>query len=123
MKRRKANVCEKNIKGMGAKEMPEKEIELIKEKFVDCLSPVKVYLFGSFADGTAREDSDLDFYLVVKDETNDLADLTARAYKSIRPVKSRAVDIVIGTESRFESRKNRMTLENEVSSKGVLLYG
>ena len=103
--------------------MVDKEIEKIKDIFVEKISPVKVYLFGSFANGTAQEDSDYDFSLVVKDETNDLADLTAQAYKSIRPVKSRAVDIVIGTESRFESRKNRMTLENEVSNKGVLLYG
>lgn len=103
--------------------MIDKEIEQIKDIFVDNLSPVRVYLFGSFANGTAREDSDYDFYVVVKDETKDLADLTAQAYKSIRPVKSRSVDIVIGTESRFESRKNRMTLENEVSNKGVLLYG
>ena len=84
---------------------------------------MKVYLFGSFADGTANEDSDFDFYVVVKDETKNLTDLTAQAYKSIRPVKRRAVDIVIGTESRFENRKERMTLENEVSRKGVLLYG
>lgn len=103
--------------------MVDREIEQIKDIFVEKISPIKVYLFGSFANGTAREDSDYDFYLVVKDETNDLADLTAQAYKSIRTVKSRAVDIVIGTESRFESRKNRMTLENEVSSNGVLLYG
>ena len=103
--------------------MIDKEIEQIKDIFVDNLSPVRVYLFGSFANGTAREDSDYDFYVVVKDETKDLAGLTAQAYKSIRPVKSRSVDIVIGTESRFESRKNRMTLENEVSNKGVLLYG
>ena len=50
-------------------------------------------------------------------------DLTAEAYKSIRSVRSRAVDIVIGTESRFESRKNRSGIENEVMNKGVLLYG
>lgn len=103
--------------------MTDREIEQIKDVLVENISPVKVYLFGSFANGTAREDSDYDLYIVVKDETNDLADLTAQAYKSIRPVKSRLVDVVIGTESRFESRKNRMTLENEVWSNGVLLYG
>lgn len=103
--------------------MTDREIEQIKDVLVENISPIKVYLFGSFANGTAREDSDYDLYIVVKDETNDLADLTAQAYKSIRPVKSRLVDVVIGTESRFESRKNRMTLENEVWSNGVLLYG
>ncbi|MBO7619124.1 MAG: nucleotidyltransferase domain-containing protein, partial [Victivallales bacterium] len=79
--------------------------------------------FGSFAEGTADEGSDVDIYIIVKDDTENLVDLTAEAYKSIRNVRSRAVDIIIGTESRFESRKNRAGLENEVLNKGVLLYG
>ena len=103
--------------------MPENEINLIKEKLVNKLTPLKIYLFGSFADGTATEDSDFDFYIIVKDDSQNLADLTAEAYKSIRSVRSRAVDIVICTENRFESRKNRMGIENEVMNKGVLLYG
>ncbi len=103
--------------------MPETEINLIKEKFIRRLSPKKIYLFGSYAKGTATEDSDFDFYIIVKDGTENLMDLTAEAYKAIRDVRSRAVDIIIGTESRFESRKNRMGIENEVASKGVLLYG
>jgi predicted nucleotidyltransferase len=101
----------------------DQEIEQIKNVLVETISPVKIYLFGSYADGTAKEDSDYDFYIIVKDGMDDLADLTAQAYKSIHPIKSRSVDIVIGTERRFESRKHRMTLENEVCSKGVLLYG
>jgi len=103
--------------------MQTKEIEQIKEKLVRQLSPEKIYLFGSFAEGTADEGSDVDIYIIVKDDTENLVDLTAEAYKSIRNVRSRAVDIIIGTESRFESRKNRAGLENEVLIKGVLLYG
>ena len=102
--------------------MPEKEINQIKEKFISKLSPVKIYLFGSFANGTANDDSDFDFYIIVNDDAQNLVDLTAEAYKSIRSVRSRAVDIVIGTESRFESRKNKSGIENEVMNKGVLLY-
>ena len=103
--------------------MHEKEIDQIKDRFVSELSPVKIYLFGSFANGTANDDSDFDFYIIVKDDMKNIADITAEAYRSIRSVRSRAVDIVIGTESRFESRKNRAGVENEVMNKGVLLYG
>ena len=103
--------------------MPETEINLIKDKLIHKLSPLKIYLFGSFADGSANADSDFDFYIVMKDGTDNLMDLTAEAYKAIREVRSRAVDIIIGTEGRFESRKNRMGIENEVANKGVLLYG
>ena len=103
--------------------MPDKEINLIKDKLINELSPVKIYLFGSFANGTENEDSDYDFYIVIKDGTQNIADVTAEAYRSIRSVRSRAVDIVIGTESRFEKRKNQIGIENEVARKGVLLYG
>jgi hypothetical protein len=38
-------------------------------------------------------------------------------------VKQRPVDILVGTKSRFDERKNQFTVENEVFHKGVLLYG
>ena len=88
--------------------MVNKEIDLIKERFIDELSPLKIYLFGSFANGTENEDSDYDFYIVVKDGTQNIADMTAEAYKSIRSVRSRAVDIVIGTEMLFECIGNSL---------------
>ncbi len=102
--------------------MPEAEIHMIKDRLVHRLSPLKVYLFGSFAKGTANEDSDIDFYIIVKDGTDNLVDLTAEAYRTIRDVRTRAVDIIIGTESKFEKRKNTAGIEQEVINEGVLLY-
>ena len=104
-------------------DVPEQEIEKIKDKIVSRLSPKKIYLFGSFANGSEKEDSDFDFYVIVKDGTENIVDLTAEAYRAIRDVRSRAVDIIISTESRFEDRKFRIGIENEVMNKGVLLYG
>ena len=45
-----------------------KNIEQITHCFVEQLSPLKVFLFGSFAEGTYTDDSDYDFYIVVNDE-------------------------------------------------------
>ena len=42
--------------------MPTQEIELIKNQFVSKLSPKKIYLFGSFAEGRETEDSDFVLY-------------------------------------------------------------
>ena len=99
------------------------EIEELKEQFIKQLSPVRIYLFGSFASGTYQENSDFDFYIVVKDGSKDIAGLTTQAYRSIRHINKRPVDIVLGTESRFEERKKIPSVENEVYEKGVLLYG
>ena len=103
--------------------MPISEIEEMKDSFVKELSPLKIYLFGSFAEGNDTPDSDFDFYIVVDDNQKDLASLTSRAYKSIRKIKKRSVDILVGTEKRFDERKNMPIVENEVVTKGVLLYG
>lgn len=103
--------------------MPIDEIKELNKKFIAELSPVKIYLFGSFANGTNTEDSDFDFYIVVHDGISDLAGATTQAYRAIRRVKQRPVDIIVGTESRFEERKEVPSVENEVFQKGVLLYG
>lgn len=103
--------------------MPFHEVEAIKTQFIHSISPLRIYLFGSFAEGTNTEQSDLDFYLVVDDSVSDLAGVTAQAYRCIRPFKQRPVDIIVGSSSRFESRKELPSVENEVYRKGILLYG
>lgn len=103
--------------------MPTQEIEELKDRLVAQLSPVQVYLFGSFASGADTPDSDFDFYIVVEDSGQNLADLTAAAYRAVRKVKKRPVDILVGTTTGFEARKNIPSVEREVYRKGVLLYG
>ena len=103
--------------------MPLDEINALKDCFVRQLAPLKIYLFGSYANGTYTKDSDFDFYIVVDDSHTDLVSLMTQAYKSIRSVKQHPVDILVGTQSRFNERKERATLEREVAQKGMLLYG
>ena len=103
--------------------MPNDEIMSMKDRIVDQLSPLKVYLFGSYADGSFKEDSDYDFYVVVEDSKTDWYEQTLRAYQAIRPVRTRPVDILIGTKSAFEKRRQDPSIEREVFRKGVLLYG
>ena len=103
--------------------MPNEEINALKDCFVEALEPISVYLFGSFASGTPAPDSDLDFYIVVDDSHTDVLDLMTRAYSACSEIKRRPVDILVGTQSSFEARRQRPTLEKEVYNKGVLLYG
>lgn len=98
------------------------EIERLKECFVEQLLPMRIYLFGSYAENTFTKKSDLDFYIIVGDDVADLPAETTRAYKAIREIKQRPIDIILGTQSRFEARKGMPSVENEVYRKGVLLY-
>ncbi len=102
--------------------MPMDEIEIIKQKLIEQVNPICIYLFGSFANGTAHAESDLDFYIIVNDNEKGLHAIAASAYKAIRAVKQRPVDILVGTKSRFDERKDQFTVENEVFRKGILIY-
>ena len=103
--------------------MPNEEIIALKDRLVAQLSPLKVYLFGSYAYGTPNEDSDYDFYIIVGDDRVNTHDEAVRAYRAIGLAKTRPVDILVGTNSQFERRRQwYSTIEQEVFGKGVLLY-
>ena len=99
-------------------------IKEMTECFVSQINPLKVILFGSFADGSYTDDSDYDFYIVVNDG-RDIGEETDKAYRSVRYVKRRPVDIVVGTNSRFQRKGNSrhsLMVEGEVARNGILLY-
>jgi predicted nucleotidyltransferase len=91
-----------NVFGKEPKLMPMQEIEELKNHLVEQLLPVRIYLFGSYANNTYTDESDFDFYIMISDGVPDIAAETTKAYKAIRKVKKRPVDIVVGTKSRFE---------------------
>lgn len=47
---------------------------------------------------------------------------TAKTYKASRKIKQHPLDTFLGTNTRFEERKEIPSVENEVYRKGVLLY-
>ncbi len=104
-----------------------KTVDNIKEMtkcFVSHVKPLKVILFGSFAGGNYTEESDYDFYLVI-DDNRSVGEATDAAYNSVTYVKKRPVDIVVGTNSGFETKKNlthSLMVEREVQKNGILLY-
>jgi uncharacterized protein len=100
------------------------EIRELANRFVSELSPLKVYLFGSFAEGRENENSDYDFYIVVSDSEKDMIEVTVKAYRAIRYMSSRPVDIIVNTDRAFKERKADVSsLEYEVERRGILLSG
>lgn len=98
------------------------EIRAIAERLEQSVNPQKIYLFGSYARNEEREDSDYDFYLIMSDTVTDRLAVSQDAYRSLRGLKRRPVDIVVGSVSGFEERRKRKTLENIISREGVVLY-
>ena len=98
------------------------EIRSIAERLQKSVNPQKIYLFGSFAWNEEKADSDYDFYLVMSDSVTDKLAVSQKAYCSLRGLKRRSADIVIGSVSGFEERKTRKTLENIIDREGIILY-
>ena len=95
------------------------EINAIKDRICMTIMPKRIYLFGSFAKDTYNEDSDYDFYVVVPDDAGNKIELSQKAYKSLRGVRKRPVDIVVGFESSFEERANSVSCEPYVVSRRI----
>ena len=77
-------------------------IEKIKERF----NPDKIILFGSYANGTANEDSDLDL-LIVKDTEMPRHKRNIEIRKSLIGSKM-PMDILVYTKEEFEYEKKDM---------------
>ena len=99
------------------------QVELIQESILQTVIADAIYLFGSYAYGTATPNSDIDIYVVVPDDTTDLPELQADIRELLWKKKSVPFDLLIGRSSTFNKRKNSPTLEREIVQKGMLLYG
>jgi predicted nucleotidyltransferase len=80
-------------------------------------------LFGSYAYGTPREDSDYDVYVVLKDGTEKPVLVLEEIYVGLgRNPNYKAVDVLANYKSRFEFRSTQPTIERAIAQKGVILY-
>jgi len=98
------------------------EIQKIVESIKKSVPVSAIYLFGSFAKGTQTENSDYDIYVVIPDNTIRALNATDEIMYAI-PKLSRPIDMLVGTQSKFNKYKNVYSIENEVSKTGVKLYG
>lgn len=96
-------------------------IDYIREKE----DPEKIYLFGSYAKGTATKNSDLDIF-IVKKSTLPKYKRTANLYSLDKTKKIKAnigIDFIIYTPAEFEKSKYEInSIAGEVNRDGKLVY-
>lgn len=60
-------------------------ISFLASLIANQIKPLKIYLFGSFAEGKNQEHSDYGFYVIIPDDDNrNILDLMSDAQRSIR---------------------------------------
>ncbi|MCL1945803.1 MAG: nucleotidyltransferase domain-containing protein [Chitinivibrionia bacterium] len=96
----------------------------IKDKILETVKDCeKIILFGSYAYGTPRENSDYDFYVVLNDNDKNPFIVMGNIYKTLakQPMKI-PVDILANYKNKFETRNKMPTIERTIANKGVVLY-
>lgn len=101
----------------------EQTIQEITRRLVDFYRPVRVYLFGSAARGDSGPDSDLDFCVVVRDDTP-VEVFRAGASRPALAGISVAADVVPWRRTDFEQRAAWVmaSLPATVIREGRVLY-
>jgi predicted nucleotidyltransferase len=101
------------------------DIIMIKNSILDTVGETceKIILFGSYAYGTPREDSDYDFFVVLKDDSEKPILVLQKIYRNLarRPMLT-PVDVLANYKSRFEWRSAQPTIERKIANEGVILY-
>jgi predicted nucleotidyltransferase len=82
-----------------------------------------LFLFGSWAYGDPKPDSDLDIYLVIPDNDADICELNAEIRFALYKKIALPLDLVIAKKSVFERRSKSLTLESVIAKQGVRIYG
>lgn len=107
------------------------DIQALQQAIIERLKPLDLYkiiLFGSYAYGVPTEDSDIDLYVVTKDEFipqsfREKSNLTKSVSKQLRDLRSSlAIDLIVHTKSmNSKFRELNGSFYKEISEKGITL--
>jgi predicted nucleotidyltransferase len=98
------------------------DIEQLRDRIAQALHPEKIFLFGSYAEARATEDSDIDLVVVME------SDLSSHqrnvALKRLFPRRSFSLDAFVYTPQEFMKYKDIPgTIVYNATHHGKLLYG
>lgn len=94
-------------------------------KHINLIIPTStIILFGSYANGTPTEDSDIDICVITNVQEKKKLQILRNIRKAISPILSIPVDILLYYESEFKQRASiPTTLEYKINCEGIIIYG
>ena len=100
------------------------ELDKLKDLIINAVPVEQIYVFGSYAYGTPHKDSDLDLYVVIKDDVpmRDL-DASVEIMNAIGCNKTMPVDIITTKKSRYLRLVTGPTIERKIAREGIKIYG
>jgi predicted nucleotidyltransferase len=98
------------------------KISNIKDSILKFVPAKSIYLFGSYAYGNPTEESDIDIYVVTPDNIDNFSEIYAKIIGDLGDKRIFFIDLLLGKETLFNSRKNNNIFERTICQKGKLLY-
>ena len=101
------------------------DLETLKEIILEKVPTDQIWLFGSYAYGTPHKDSDIDIYIIMKDDApmRELDAMDAVNYERVFRRTKKPVDILAIKRNRFDYRAENFSMENKIKREGVKIYG
>lgn len=98
------------------------EIEEAKKRLVKVLNPLEIYLFGSYAWGHPRENSDLDIAVIVDEGISDKHQMLIDGHRELFDLEF-SKDLIILTKKEFEKYSQDTTrLSFKIRHRGIKIY-
>jgi nucleotidyltransferase-like protein len=98
------------------------DIDQVRDRITQAMHPAKIYLFGSYADGKATDDSDIDLLVVMHSELP--PHKRNIAVKRLFPHRTFSLDAFVYTPEEFERFRNIPgTIVHNAACNGRLLHG
>ncbi|MCL2805182.1 MAG: nucleotidyltransferase domain-containing protein [Treponema sp.] len=82
----------------------------------------KIYIFGSYCNGKANEDSDIDICVIINNKQN-RSDISLKIRINLTDNDLLWCDLLVYKEDVFYNIKNTEGVENTILKEGVLIYG
>ena len=100
------------------------ELDTLKEIIANTVSVDQIWLFGSYAYGTPDKESDLDLYVVLKDDA-EIKEYEAevKILNAISIAKTKSVDIITNKKSKYLWLTTGPTMERKIAREGIKIYG
>ena len=95
------------------------ELDTLKEIIIRTVPVEQIWLFGSYAYGTPHKDSDLDLYVVLKDDVQmRLIDAAITIRLAIGRKKTKPVDVITNKKSEYLRLTTGPTMERKIAREG-----
>jgi predicted nucleotidyltransferase len=87
----------------------EKEIKNISNQIIQILNPISIYLFGSSVKNEMKQDSDLDWLIVIENQTESKRKISQLLYKKIKR-ELYPCDFIVTDSHQLEKQKSNIGL-------------